>query len=79
MIRNDFKGIVHDANIHLSGLEDKYLLTYKQVAKILEMSIRTIQRRVRAGILACVRDEHTVRFEVQAVRDYIDHFLVPAI
>ena len=79
MIRNDFKGIVHDANIHLSGLEDKYLLTYKQVAKILEMSIRSIQRRVRAGVLACVRDERTVRFEVQAVREYIDHYVVPRI
>jgi len=75
----DFKGIVHDANIHLAGLEDKCLLTYKQVAMILELSIRTIQRRCRAGILAYVKAERAVRFEVQAVRDYIEHYLVPAI
>ena len=73
------RAVVRGARKHLSGLDDKCLMTYKEVAKSLELSVRTVRRRVRAGVLECVRDERTVRFEVQAVREYIDHYVVPRI
>lgn len=69
--------IVRNVHEHLSGLDDKCLMTYQEVAASLELSVRTVRRRCRAGMLAYVKDSGTVRFEVQALRDYIDHYMVP--
>lgn len=66
--------VVHQ---HLSGLDDKCLMTYQEVAASLELSVRTVRRRCRAGMLAYVKNSRSVRFEVQAVRDYIDRYVVP--
>ena len=71
------QGSVPDVRKHLSGLEDNCLMNYEQVAAMLDLSVRTVRRRCRAGMLAYVKGARAVRFEVQAVRDYIDHYLVP--
>lgn len=45
------------------------LLTSPQLATLLQVSIATISRQVKAKIIPCVRVGHQVRFSRQAVLD----------
>lgn len=55
---------------------DHLLLHLKDVAYILHVSLRTVQRRCRAGKLIYMRDERAVRIPVTELMRYIEDNLV---
>jgi excisionase family DNA binding protein len=54
------------------------LLTLREAARLLNVSPRTIQRRVRTGQLSVFRDGRIVRIPEAALLRYIDRRTVPA-
>jgi excisionase family DNA binding protein len=53
-------------------MDDSKLLTIDDVAKYLQMHPRTIMRMVDRGELPAVRFGASVRFEVEAVRAFVE-------
>ena len=60
----------------LSQLHKGYLLRLKEVAEILKVSLRTVQRRCRTGQLVYLKVERAVRITVEALLEYIETHLV---
>ena len=60
----------------LSKLDPKHLLDRHDVAKFLHISLKTLYRRCKEGLIPFVRVKRNVRFEVRAVLEYIDHFRI---
>jgi excisionase family DNA binding protein len=48
------------------------LLTYKEAAEIIGVSVRTLQKLVGSGDIACVRLGRKVRFTERFLIDYIN-------
>ena len=60
----------------LSQLRKDYLLRLKEVALILKVSLRTVQRRCQSGQLVYLKVERAVRVTVEALLQYIETHLV---
>ena len=60
----------------LSQLRKDYLLRLKEVALILKVSLRTVQRRCQTGQLVYLKVERAVRVTVEALLQYIETHLV---
>ena len=60
----------------LSQLHKGYLLRLKEVAQILKVSLRTVQRRCQTGQLVYLKVERAVRVTVEALLQYIETHLV---
>ena len=68
--------IATDWYLYLSKLDPYSLLTRQQVARFLHISMKTLSRRCKLGLIAFIKVERNVRFTVQAVLDYIDRYSV---
>ena len=57
---------------HLSSLDPNYLLMRTEVAGFLRISLQTLYRRCKKGLIKFVKAERNVRFRAQAVLTYIE-------
>ena len=56
----------------LSKLDPNYLLSRAEVARFLHISLQTLYRRCKKGLIQFVKAERNVRFRAQAVLTYIE-------
>ena len=56
----------------LSKLDPNYLLSRAEVARFLRISLQTLYRRCKKGLIQFVKAERNVRFTAQAVLTYIE-------
>lgn len=63
---------MEDVKKHLSSLDPNYLLMRKEVAGFLRISLQTLYRRCKKGLIQFVKAERNVRFRAQAVLTYIE-------
>ena len=56
----------------LSKLDPHYLLRRAEVARFLRISLQTLYRRCKKGLIQFVKAERNVRFTAQAVLTYIE-------
>ena len=56
----------------LSKLDPNYLLSRVEVARFLRISLQTLYRRYKKGLIQFVKAERNVRFRAQAVLTYIE-------
>lgn len=52
------------------GNETLGMLTRERVAELLNLSVKTVDRRIRSGLLAAVKDGSRVLIAPEAVADY---------
>ena len=60
----------------LSKLKGDYMFLLREVADILKVSLRTVQRRCHDGKLAYLKVERAVRVSLSALLQYIETYLV---
>ena len=56
----------------LSKLDPNYLLSRVEVARFLRISLQTLYRRCKTGLIQFGKAERNVRFRAQAVLTYIE-------
>ena len=61
---------------NLSSMDPNYLLKRWEVAGFLRMSLQTLYRRCKKGMIQFVKAERNVRFRAQAVLTYIEVYVV---
>lgn len=54
-------------------MDDTKYLTLEQVSKLLGVSKRTIMRQIKAGRLKAFKVGRSLRFEKEAIQEYIKH------
>ncbi len=71
-------GLVDSTREQLGPDSAPTLLTYKQVAKLLRLSERTVSTLVKKGELTAARIRHSVRFDMRDVQEFIDRAKNPS-
>ena len=61
-----------EVKMRLSSMDPNYLLKRTEVAAFLRMSLQTLYRRCKKGLIQFVKAERNVRFRAQAVLTYIE-------
>ena len=61
-----------EVKMRLSSMDPNYLLKRTEVAAFLRMSLQTLYRRCKKGLIKFVKAERNVRFRAQAVLTYIE-------
>ena len=69
---SDSREWMEEVKKHLSSLDPNYLLMRAEVAGFLRISLQTLYRRCKKGLIKFVKAERNVRFRAQAVLTYID-------
>ena len=54
-------------------MDDTKYLTLEQVAKLLGVSERTVMRQIKAGRLKAFKVGRSLRFEEDAIQEYVKH------
>jgi excisionase family DNA binding protein len=54
-------------------MDDTKYLTLEQVSKLLGVSKRTVMRQIKAGRLKAFKVGRSLRFEEEAIQEYIKH------
>jgi len=60
----------------LSKFKEDYMFLLREIAAILKVSLRTVQRRCHDGKLAYLKVERAVRVSRSALLEYIETYLV---
>ena len=69
---SDSREWMEEVKKHLSSLDPNYLLMRTEVAGFLRISLQTLYRRCKKGLIKFVKAERNVRFRAQAVLTYIE-------
>ena len=69
---SDNREWMEEVKKHLSSLDPNYLLMRTEVAGFLRISLQTLYRRCKKGLIKFVKAERNVRFRAQAVLTYIE-------